>query len=107
MDVMSPVITVATAYPVREYRAEVLAAFEKAVARVHGEEPGVELYALHEGRDCLVLIEKYMSHDAAARNRAGPARAELLAAIDGKLSSPLDVRTLVPRPAGDLIMGEL
>jgi hypothetical protein len=42
----------------REHCADVIAAFEAAIARVHNE-PGVELYALHEGRDRLVMIEKY------------------------------------------------
>jgi len=35
----------------------VIKAFEAAIVRVH-DEPGVELYALHEGRDRLVMIEK-------------------------------------------------
>jgi hypothetical protein len=38
----------------------VVAAFEEATSRVH-DEPGVEFYALHEGRDRLVMIEKYES----------------------------------------------
>ena len=40
------VIVVVTAFPAPERRAEVIAAFEAAITRVH-EEPGVELYALH------------------------------------------------------------
>jgi quinol monooxygenase YgiN len=40
------VVVVVTAFPVPEHRAEVVAAFEAAIARVH-DEPGVELYALH------------------------------------------------------------
>ena len=43
------VVVVVTAFPVAEHRGEVVAAFEAAIARVH-DEPGVELYALHEGR---------------------------------------------------------
>src|SRR5262249_33548689 len=57
------VVVVVTAYPIPEHRAEVIAAFEAAIARVHNE-PGVELYALHEGRDRLVMIEKYESDQA-------------------------------------------
>jgi quinol monooxygenase YgiN len=44
---MSVVVTV-TAFPFPEHRAEAVAAFEAAIAQVH-QEPGVELYALHEG----------------------------------------------------------
>jgi hypothetical protein len=40
-----------------EYPTEVIAAFEEAIIRVH-EEPGVEVYALHEGSDRLMMIEK-------------------------------------------------
>ena len=60
------VVVVVTAFPVPEHRAEVVAAFEAAIARVH-DEPGVELYALHEGQGRLVMIEKYGS-DRRARN---------------------------------------
>ena len=45
-------------------------AFKTAIARVHGE-PGVELYALHEGRDRLVMIEKYESERARAEHAKG------------------------------------
>ena len=38
------VVMVATAFPVPEHRAEVIAACEAAIALVH-DEPGVELYA--------------------------------------------------------------
>jgi len=43
------VVVVVTAFPIPEHRAEVVAAFEAAIARVH-DEPRVELYALHRGR---------------------------------------------------------
>jgi hypothetical protein len=42
-------VVVVMASPVPEHRAEVIASFEASIARVH-DEPGVELYALHEGR---------------------------------------------------------
>jgi quinol monooxygenase YgiN len=72
-------VVVATAFPIPEHRAEVIAAFEAAITRVH-HEPGVELYALHEGRDRLVMIEKYESEQARSQHlkaeqrsrRAGP-----------------------------------
>ena len=98
---MSAVITVATAFPAPEHRAEVIAAFEAAIAQVHDEEPGCELYALHEGPDGrLVMIEKYASDDAVVQHRKGAGLAELRAALDGKLSAPMDVQALTPHPAG-------
>jgi Antibiotic biosynthesis monooxygenase len=66
-------VVVVTAFPTPEHRAEVFAAFEEAIARVH-DQPGVELYALHEGRDRLVMIEKYESgRPLRSTSRARPA----------------------------------
>ncbi len=74
-------VVVVTAFPVPEHRAEVIAAFETAIARVHGE-PGVELYALHEGRDRPVMIEKYESERARAEHAKGAALAGLRSPLE-------------------------
>jgi quinol monooxygenase YgiN len=87
-------VVVVTAFPVPEHGAEVIAAFETSIARVHGE-PGVELYALHDGRDRLVMIEKYESERARAEHAKGAALAGLRSALDGKLSSGLDAQVRV------------
>jgi quinol monooxygenase YgiN len=79
-------------FPVPEHRAEVITAFEAAIARVHGE-PGVELYALHERRDRLVMIEKYESDQARSGHAKGAALAGLRSALEGKLSSGLARRS--------------
>jgi quinol monooxygenase YgiN len=100
------VVAVVTAFPNPEHRAEVLAAFEAAIPRVH-EEPGVEVYALHEGQDRLVMIEEYASPEARSEHLRGPALADLRAALDGKLSRGLDVQVLAPHPAGDTRKGAL
>ena len=104
---MSAVIVVATAFPIQEHRAEVVAAFEAAMAKVHSEEPGCELYALHEGDDRLVMIEKYASQDAVDQHIKGAGLAGLRAALEGKLSSPIHVQVLVPHPAGSMDKGAL
>lgn len=102
------VIIVATAYPAPEYREEVIAAYEEAIGKVHAEEDGCELYALHEGPDGrLVMIEKYASDEAAAAHRAGAGLASLREAMGGKLSAPLDVQVLTPHPAGAPVKGAL
>ena len=68
------VVLVATAFPVPEHRAEVIAACEAAITRVH-DEPGVELYALHEGPDRLVMIEvRVGAGGLGALKRRGPRR---------------------------------
>ncbi len=99
-------ILVVTAYPEPEHRAEVIAAFEAAIPRVH-EEPGVETYALLEGADRLVMVEKYESEEARAVHAKGQPLADLLAALDGRLSRPLDVQQLEPHPYGDPGKGSL
>jgi quinol monooxygenase YgiN len=100
------VVVVVTAVPVPEHRAEVIEAFEAAIARVQ-DEPGVELYALHEGRDRLVMIEKYVSAQARSEHLKGPALADLRSALDGKLDGALDAQVLLPHPAGTMQKGVL
>jgi quinol monooxygenase YgiN len=101
------IAVVATIYPVHERRADVVAAFEAAVARVHAEDEGCELYALHEGKNRLVMIEKWTSSEALAAHAHGPALVELNARIDGLLAGPTDVQVLEPRPAGTDAQGVL
>jgi quinol monooxygenase YgiN len=100
------VIVVATAFPAPEHRADVVKAFETVVASVH-DEPGCELYALHEGGDRLVMIEKWASREALAEHGKSPALAELHAVLEGKLVADLDVQVLVPHPAGTARQGTL
>jgi quinol monooxygenase YgiN len=100
------VVVIVTAFPVPGYRAAVIRAFEGAIERVH-DEPGVELYALHEGPDRLVMIEKYTSEQARAEHRKGAALAGLRSDLDGKLSTDLVAQVLVPHPAGDPRKGAL
>jgi quinol monooxygenase YgiN len=100
------VVVVATAFPLPEHRAEVVAAFEEAITRVH-DEPGVDRYALHEGHDRLVMIEEYESEQARSEHLKGKALADLRSALEGRLSSPLDVQVLTPHPAGDPHKGAL
>jgi quinol monooxygenase YgiN len=81
-------------------------AFEEAIVRVH-DEPGVELYALHEGSDRLVMIEKYESAEARSEHSRGAPLADLRSALDGKLTTGLDVQVLEPHPAGNAQKGAL
>ena len=94
------VVVVVTAFPVPEHRDAVIAAFETAITRVH-EEPGVERYALLEGPDRLMMIEKYESAEARSDHARRPALADLISALDGRLSGRLDVQVLEPHPYGD------
>jgi len=100
------VVVIVTAFPVPQHRAEVIAAFEAAITQVH-HEPGVELYAPHEGSDRLVMIEKYESDEARSKHLQGAALAALRSSLDGKLSRALDAQVLVPHPAGNTQKGAL
>jgi quinol monooxygenase YgiN len=100
------VVVVVTAFPLPEHRDEVVAAFGNAITRVHSE-PGVELYALHEGPDRLVMIEKYASEQARSEHLQGEALADLQSALRDRLSRALDAQVLVPCPAGDPGKGAL
>lgn len=101
------VIVVATAYPVPEHREVVVAAFEEAITRAHAEDAGCELYALHEGADRLVMIEKWASNDDLAAHSKGAALVALGAELRGKLTGALDVQVLTAHPAGTSEQGQL
>jgi quinol monooxygenase YgiN len=102
------IVIVATAIPVPEYRDEVIAAFEAAVEKVHASEDGALIYALHEGQDGrLVMIEKYADQAAIDAHMTGDGLAELIAAVKGKLVSPVDVQVLKQRRAGSASKGAI
>jgi quinol monooxygenase YgiN len=93
-------VVVATLFPHAEHREEVVAAIAEAIARVHAEDAGCQLYALHEGADRLVMIEKWDSEELLNAHLKAPALAELGDRLSGKLASPTDIQLLRPHPAG-------
>ena len=104
---MTDVVVVATIRPLPEHRAEVIAALEKAIADVHAHDDGCLLYALHEGDDRLVFVEKWTSAEALAEHSRGPALVELNQALSGRLAGKTDVQILRPHPAGTPAQGTL
>jgi quinol monooxygenase YgiN len=100
------VVVVATIIPVPEHRDEVIAVFTATIARVHAED-GCELYALHEGEDRLVMVEKWASQEALATHSAAPALRELGPLLKGKTVGHLDVQVLTPHPAGTKEQGAI
>jgi quinol monooxygenase YgiN len=97
---MTAVVVVATLRPLPEHRAEVIAAMERVIADVHAHDDGCLLYALNEGDDRLVMVEKWASAEALDEHSRGPALAELNEALNGRLEGGLDVQVLRPHPAG-------
>jgi quinol monooxygenase YgiN len=66
-------VVVVSALPVPN-TAPVIAAFGAAFGRFHNR-PGVKLYALHESRGRLMVIQKYESEQARSEHRQGTALA--------------------------------
>src|SRR6266542_4114699 len=95
---MTAVVVVATIRPLPEHRAEVIAAMEKAIADVHAHDDGCVLYALHEGDDRLVMVEKWASADALAEFSRGAPLAELNQALYAPLLGALVVQQLSQHP---------
>lgn len=98
------VVVVATLYPVPERRAELIALLEQAIARVHTED-GCELYALHEGGDRLVMVEKWASREALEAHLGAPEFGEFGRQLRPLVSQPTDVQVLRPHPAGTARQG--
>jgi quinol monooxygenase YgiN len=102
-----PVVVVATIRPLPDHRAEVIAAIEATIPQVHAEDDGCLLYALHEGPDRLVMIEKWASGEALAIHSRGPALADLAKKLNGLVEGAPDVQVLQPFPAGTAEQGIL
>jgi quinol monooxygenase YgiN len=102
-----PVVVVATITPAQGHYEEVRQILLETIPLVH-DEPGCELYALHEedgGR--LVMIEKWESAEALQIHSSAEALATAGRAMAGKLSEQIDVRTVSAVPAGDPVKGAL
>ncbi|WAP53198.1 putative quinol monooxygenase [Arthrobacter sp. ATA002] len=100
-------VVVATMVPRPEFRDDVIAVLEESIARVHAEDPGCEVYSLNEGRDRLVMIEKWASPENLQAHSASPAFKALTAGLEGKLAEEMDVQVLMPRPAGTPGQGQV
>ncbi|WP_432542648.1 putative quinol monooxygenase [Kineococcus sp. SYSU DK002] len=85
-----------TPLPGRE--AEVGSALRAAVDRVRREDAGCERYELNADPSdgSFVMVESWAGQDALDAHAAGPAFAELSAALDGLLARPIAVRVLRP-----------
>jgi quinol monooxygenase YgiN len=101
------VVVVATVYPIPEHRDEVIAAFTDTIAAVHAHDEGCQLYALHEGEDRLVVIEKWVSRDALVAHGQGTAMVQFRTRLSGKIIGGVEVQVLTPHPAGSPEQGTL
>ncbi|WP_448625511.1 putative quinol monooxygenase [Geodermatophilus sp. URMC 64] len=101
-----PVVVVATITPKPGEEDAVREALLSAIPQVH-EEPGCELYALHEGDGEFWMVERWESPEALRAHGSAPALTGLGAALAGKVQGPPVVRRLTAVPAGDGRKGAL
>ncbi|GAA0310836.1 antibiotic biosynthesis monooxygenase [Kineococcus aurantiacus] len=89
---------VADIAPLPGREEEVGRALRAAVTRVRREDAGCERYELNtDPRDgSYVMVEQWADAAALDAHAAGPAFAELSAALEGLLARPIAVRALTP-----------
>ena len=79
-------------------------AFTAAIPTVH-QEPGCELYALHEDGYGFVMIERWATQDDVKAHGAGTTFNQLSESVKDDLTEPIGVRLLTALPAGDQAKG--
>jgi quinol monooxygenase YgiN len=99
-------VVVATISPKPGEEDAVREALLTAIPQVH-EEPGCELYALHEGGGDFVMIEQWESPEALKTHSSADALTRLGAALAGKVTGAPHVRTLTAVQGGDADKGRL
>ncbi len=100
------VVVVATIIPKPDHVGAVRDALLEAVPKVHNE-PGCELYAVHEGRGQFVMVERWESPEALTVHGTAEALTTLGGQLADKLEGAPDVRRLSAVPAGDEVKGAL
>ncbi|MGV0627541.1 putative quinol monooxygenase [Mycolicibacter minnesotensis] len=101
-----PVVVTATFVAKPESVEAVRAICTKAVERVH-DEPGCQLYALHEADGSFVFIEQWADADALKAHSTAPAAAELFGSLTEHLAGAPEIKMLQAVPAGDPAKGLL
>ena len=98
------VVATMTAKP--ESVEAVRAACEQAIAAVH-QEPGCDLYTLHEANGTFVFVEQWADEDALKAHSTAPAVGTLFGTIGEHLDGAPDIKMLQPIVAGDPAKGRL
>lgn len=101
-----PVVVVATMKAKPQSVDAVREACTKAIVAVH-DEPGCELYALHESDGTFVFVEQWADAEALKTHGSAPAIGALFGTIGSLLDGAPDIKTLEPVVAGDPAKGQL
>jgi quinol monooxygenase YgiN len=101
-----PVVVVATLTVKPESVDTVRDILSASVEEVH-EEPGCQLYSLHQSGETFVLVEQWADQNALKTHSTAPAVGKMFAAIGEHLAGAPDIKMLQPVPAGTLEQGIL
>ncbi|HTX96065.1 MAG TPA: putative quinol monooxygenase [Mycobacterium sp.] len=101
-----PVVVVATMTVKPESVDTVRDILTQAVEDVHNE-PGCQLYSLHETGETFVFVEQWADPGALKAHSTAPAITKMLGAVGEHLAGAPDIKTLQPVPAGDPGKGQL
>lgn len=102
-----PVVVVATLKAKPESVETVREAGRAALDAVH-EEPGCELYSLHEAEDgTFIFVEQWADADALKTHSTAPGVAALFGAIGEHLDGAPDIKMLQTVEGGDPAKGKL
>jgi quinol monooxygenase YgiN len=101
-----PVVVVATLTVKPESVDTVRDILTTAAEEVH-EEPGCQLYSVHQTGETFVFVEQWADEEALATHSGAPAVAKMFGAAGEHLAGPPDIKMLQPIPAGDPSKGQL
>jgi quinol monooxygenase YgiN len=101
-----PVVVVATLTVKPESVDTVRDILTNAVEEVH-DEPGCQLYSLHQSGETFVFVEQWADEDALKTHSTAPAIGKMFAAAGEHLAGAPDIKMLQPVPAGTLEQGVL
>lgn len=101
-----PIVVIATMTAKPESVEAVRNACKQAIDTVH-DEPGCQLYALHEADRTFVFVEQWADADALQAHSQAPSVATLFGAIGEHLDGAPDIKMLQPVVAGDPAKGQL
>ncbi len=101
-----PVVVVATVTAKPESVDALREILTRAVAEVH-DEPGCQLYSLHESGNTFVFVEQWADADALTTHGTAPAITTMFTDAGEHLAGAPDIKMLSPVAAGDPDKGRL
>jgi quinol monooxygenase YgiN len=101
-----PVVVVATLTAKPDSIDAMREILTRTVEDVH-DEPGCQLYSLHETGDTFVFVEQWADADALKTHSSAPAVSMMFKDAGEHLAGAPDIKMLTPVPAGDPDKGVL